>query len=358
MKGIINIKMRENKENTRVIYTDLLRILSICAIILLHVASKNMWAYSVEDRNFKIYTIYSCMTRWGVPIFFMISGSFLLQPEKNITRNKISAYCKRLLVAYIIWSCIYAIWNTVMEKGFSLNALDIGMLKLVIDGPYHFWFMFVMLGLYIVTPYLRKLVATSSKDELRNLLCIWAFFSIVVPVLKTYNFDGNLVNLIERTKMIYCTGYFGYYFLGYYMSKYEVWKRQSVGVYLLFLMSMVLTVSFTFQIESLNGMRNDFWQDNFSPTVVLTAMTLFSIFKNLEDYLNRIFNEKMKHRIVILANASFGVYLIHDLFITLLWKLQIDTMRFNPVLSVPMISIIIIALSFPICVGWQLLRIK
>lgn len=350
--------MKENKYNDRVLYTDVLRVISIFAIILLHVSSKNMWAYSVFDKYFKVYTVYSCLTRWGVPVFFMISGSFLLKPEKEITDKKIKTYCVRLLVAYVIWTWIYAVWNTICAVDFSLDVFDVQeFLKLALNGPYHFWFMFVMFGLYIVTPYLRKVVATSTKDELKKLLYIWGGLSIIVPVMKTYNFIPSLINLIDNIKMVYCTGYFGYYLLGWYLSEYQVKERRNDSFcWLIFFISIVLTICLTFQREFMLGCRDDFWQGNFSPTVVLGAITLFLGFKNLEDYFQKILSIKYKHFLSILANESFGVYLIHDMFITLLWRLEINTMRFNPTLSVPIISALVIVLSFSMCVCWNRIR--
>ena len=77
--------MHSRKKN---ISFDLLRILSAFMVVFLHVSSFDFYNYPVSSFNWKIYNIYDSMVRSSVPLFLMLSGTFLLDKHnKNEEKN-------------------------------------------------------------------------------------------------------------------------------------------------------------------------------------------------------------------------------------------------------------------------------
>lgn len=64
-------------------YLDVLRIVAICAIVLLHVAGSYWYQLSVYTSEWQAINLYDCITRWGVPVFVMISGALFLDPARE-----------------------------------------------------------------------------------------------------------------------------------------------------------------------------------------------------------------------------------------------------------------------------------
>lgn len=84
---------------------------------------------------------------------------------------------------------------------------------------------------------------------------------------------------------------------------------------------------------------NENWMCYTSILVAANAVAVYACFRNLKvtEPLRLIKN---------MANCSMGIYLIHMFWILELWKHNFTTFSFNAVLSVPAISIIVLALSW------------
>ena len=88
---------------------DLLRILACFAVVMAHVIGVPIMQQKALpgtfDYNLCLFLI--GVRRWGVPIFLMITGFFMLDPVKEVTLKKL--YTKntlRILTALIFWSFI------------------------------------------------------------------------------------------------------------------------------------------------------------------------------------------------------------------------------------------------------------
>lgn len=92
----------------RVIWVDQLRIAAMLSVVMLHVLSKGISTMEVNTLEWEIYNAGRCFVKWGVPVFVMISGIFLLQKKRNhCNRNeaKNRAYhrCVNILAVFLWW---------------------------------------------------------------------------------------------------------------------------------------------------------------------------------------------------------------------------------------------------------------
>ncbi len=89
-----------------------------------------------------------------------------------------------------------------------------------------------------------------------------------------------------------------------------------------------------------------------TPNVAAMAVAVFVLFR----YVLGISDERdRRRRMSGVARVSFGIYLVHDLFIMLLRALDITTLSFAPALSVPLLTAVVFLLSF--AVAWLLSKI-
>ena len=77
------IIFRGTKMN-RIVKYDILRVVACFAIVMLHVSNGYWYVVNVDSGDFTVMTIYNTFTRFGVPVFFMLSGMFLLDPAREL----------------------------------------------------------------------------------------------------------------------------------------------------------------------------------------------------------------------------------------------------------------------------------
>lgn len=159
----------------RIIYYDFLRIIAMTAVIALHVSANNWSSVDVHTLQWNAFNFYEGIVRWGVPVFTMISGALFLDNRKEL--NVKTLYSKnilRLVIAFLFWSTIYAIVAN------SISSMSTArFISRVIQGNYHMWFIYMIVGLYILTPFLRKI--TENKKVTGYFLIVTFMFTFFIP---------------------------------------------------------------------------------------------------------------------------------------------------------------------------------
>ena len=88
-------------------------------------------------------------------LFVMVSGIFFLTPQRNVTARKIwSKNVPKMACAYVFWCLIYALYRIHMmdpQPEFTAKLL----LTEWIVQPTHLWYIPMIIGLYILTPFFR-----------------------------------------------------------------------------------------------------------------------------------------------------------------------------------------------------------
>ena len=130
--------------NNRIAYFDAIRAFATIAVIMLHVCAANWYAWPVTASSWITCSAYDSVVRWCVPCFIMISGALFLDKKINLKR----LYSKnifRIVVAFVFWSAIYTFVPSLINNGEN-------KLLTFLEGHYHMWFLFTIIGLYIISP--------------------------------------------------------------------------------------------------------------------------------------------------------------------------------------------------------------
>ena len=176
-----------NAKPARVVYADLVRLIAILMVVLIHSAAPIFSTAAIGSAAFTVSALLDGIAHAGVPLFIMVSGMFLLDEKREVTvRRAIRHYALPLVGLYFFWSFIYATANKVAMPLLLENATISGgivrdFLIGVLTGAYHMWYLPMMVGLYLITPLLRRFVRADNRHLVRWFLLIVLVLRFVLP---------------------------------------------------------------------------------------------------------------------------------------------------------------------------------
>lgn len=323
---------------------DLLRILACFMVIVIHfsclylgdLSHKTLWTLSIT---------YDSFSRSSVPLFFMLSGAFLLVPDKPVTLKVLFKRILRLLIPLLFWEVLYYGRN-LLSDGLSKDTL-LPFIQSIISAQNHFWYIPTLIGLYLLIPVLKQI--TKEKEVCEYFLVIWILFAIfrntlllLAPVIEYHHhYTGNALSVLLNT---FCylelTSYAGYFILGYYLVHHFKKKIPLSLLLLTTFLSALLCAEINFIVSY--HILNTAWagmQNYMSLTTFIEALCLFLIFK---DYVAQItLSERCSSIITWIGACTFGIYLMHPLFTEKLYFLITDA---NAVFMIPVLSLAVFLL--------------
>ena len=343
------------KEKNRDIYIDILRIMATVAVLLIHTAAQYWGDKNIPFITWNVLNVWDAILQWTVPVFIMISGSLYLNRSYNISVKKIySISIFRVVTAYLFWSFIYALYQVHLEGGgFSR------ILALTLDGHYHLWFLYMIVSLYIITPLLKKL----SEEDLKYLLIVSLILCFLIPTIMELKnavkpFIGSEV-LCKALDQIFSPyiifmkylkiDYVAYYILGHFLHEREFKTGELKLLYSLSVVSFIFTPLFS-AIITFFGKQPYGIYGIFTVNMLLESVGVFVFVK--QGCLKHGGSSGKAERIIIfLSGCCFGIYLVHALLLEILQnEFSVDSLCFNPLLSVPIIASFVFMVSLGITV--------
>ena len=136
-------------------------------------------------------------------------------------------------------------------------------------------------------------------------------------------------------------GYGFYFVLGHYLNKTVIRRRSKTILLVLSGIGFVFTFAIHALIARKTGVPCENYYEYHMVNVAFEAIGVFLVFQS-----GKYNREKLNAVVCSLSKQSFGVYLIHPFVLSALAILGLDTLSFHPILSVPVISIVVILISF------------
>lgn len=317
----------------RVFYADWLRILAVYMMILVHVAAGNWSGLSVYSNQWQAHNFYDGLARWCVPVFVMLSGMFLLNPEKELSVHKLyRKHCLRIVTAFFFWSLVYSIIGFWMAKRVGE---DFHFFEQLVAGRYHLWFLYMILGLYLIVPILRVFLSKACKKDIEYFLLLAFVFSSVLWTLVKIPQLQLLKTIYDKMYLQFVVGYTGYFVAGFYFRKYP--PHESLRSLMVFAGALggLVTILGTGYLSMSVGYGVNLLYSYFSPNVVLTSVGIFVLAQGIS----------CRQGPGRLAQDVFGIYLIHDLWNIFFREIGFSTQLFQPWISIPVISLCILICS-------------
>jgi surface polysaccharide O-acyltransferase-like enzyme len=336
--------MKSVSNQTHIIWFDLLRIIAFTMVVIVHASSSYFFNFQNSSEHFW-GNLFGSATRACVPLFVVLSGALLL-PMKLSTTDFVKRRLSRVFFPFVIWSVIYVLLTYFIEKG-SIKGLLTNLAKLPFqysDGGLHLWYLYVLLGLYLIIPIISPWIITASKRDVSIFLGIW-FFSMLVPMLrKVIPLPFGEAPWNSFGSFYYFSGYIGYLVLGYYLFNHLEWSRiKSIGIGLaLFAAGAIFTIVGQQYVYTHSGGFNfQIWSYN-SINVALMVIGVVLAIKNMQ-----VRNTIAERLIIELSNYSFGIFLVHYFIVYRIHEI-IYPLGLSAAITIPVNTVVTIIISYGI----------
>ena len=291
-------------QSNRIYWLDVTRAIAILFVVFTHVHEQ------VGVDSYIIQAIFYDIDRLGVPLFFMLSGALVLPKIVNI--NMWVFYRKRI-PQFIFLLFFYSFLTTFIQKAFSNIPIwqslkesfvfTNGIYPANTGGAHHLWFMYTIIELYLIAPFLGKLLERLSNREI--------LFFLVISIFLTQFKDSLIggfrieVDFIQRLGSDFLGGYLNFFVIGYLL----IYRRINLSLLsslALFLFPILFSLLRELHKSEFIGVFH--WYSS-SLSILLSSVGLLSLIRiAFENTQKSIFIEGI-------SLYSFGIYLSHYIFI-------------------------------------------
>ena len=294
------IKIKKSGRNYGI---DLLRLVSMCMIIILHILGQGGVIQGCKKYSFSYYIAWLMETfaYCSVNVFAQISGYVMV--KSKIAQSKIIILWLNVFYYSTIITLLYK-YIPFLSKLKPISRYDMVLAILLPISSRRYWYFSSYFGMYFFIPFMNKLIHSLEQKEMKNLcLTIIILFTIVNILAPKYcdpfrlNFGYSSIWLISL------------YFIGAYLKLYPI-KLSNKMLLLFYLLSII--IPWVFKLKFISEFLPKFYYDDSlfiqfnSPFILINSIIIVIFFSNL-----KIKNKIFKKFIEITSPLSFSVYLIH-----------------------------------------------
>ena len=329
------------KNNDKFFSFDILKCMAIIMVVLIHIVSGDLYEYGkISQNSWMIANIVNSFSRICVPIFVMVSGFFLLKKDEDLKIFFKKRFAK-IIPKFFVYSIIFFIFAIIFKDVKDSEVLSIFFRKSTYKSIififlqkksyhnffsnffqgkiyYHLWYIYMILSLYLITPFLRKVVAKIDRKSVDYLVYIWIFFIIFIPFLDI---------IFKKNIKIYSPAgqYIGYFLIGYLLAEKPLnikkWK-QTMFFFLVIFSNIFLSFIFT----KSNGKLFDYFYNYHSMGVFVASVLFYNFFVNI--FKVEKVSEGVKKVVKSVGNKTFDIYLIHPIFLFFCEKILKSRMNY------------------------------
>ena len=296
-----------------------IRSLACIAIIILHTVYSAVLLFGSDidaQTNITSMAVVDSMM-WAVPCFIMVTGALLLETERKITYKKLfGKYILRIFAALVIFGMVFRVFDIIMDKEpVNVAAFLKGLYEIFTGTSWsHIWYLYLLIGLYLLLPFYKKVVDNSSAKEIKYLLAVYIIFLSILPMLEIWGINCGFY--------IHVSTIYPFYLFGGYAIYKHIYCPGKAASLVMFIIATLLIIGCTVvrwiydipSMEILWGYASLF--------VIMQAVGFFALLKDVKHTGFRA----VKWLLLKLDECSFGVYLIHMIFVRLILRY----MGFNP----------------------------
>ena len=329
-------------DNSREVWIDWLRVAACFMVFVVHSTEPfylgGDGSLILTETDAFWASFFDSFVRSCVPLF-IIASSYLQFPTHYPTMEFFRRRAVRILVPFLLWTVVYAFrWGEPVEN----------FRNLLLNFNYaagHLWFVYMLLGVYLLMPLLSPWAEKVEKKELQIYLGI-CLFTTMIPLIRDWAAGGATTVIygpsgLPRQALFplwgeaswnaygtfyYFSGFIGYLLLGLYFRKFvgELSWKKTLGIaipcYIAgfaisfggFLRRVYETAEGTFPVGGLVE-KAVWWETtwcNDTIGVVLMAIAWILVFKKIKAE-GRFY----KNVLLPVSKASYGIYLMHLLIL-------------------------------------------
>lgn len=314
----------------RKIYLDYARILATIFVVCTHVlalAKLQMLSGTIE---YKVTEIFNFLFLSCNLLFVMISGALLLPVQGERLRDFFVKRFSKVAIPFVLYYVVYVCAKEGLQclyPSYWLTFLQRILSGAPVEAP-HFWLIYVILGLYILTPFLRYLVQNIPDNVLTGVMVVVFLVNALDTYLPLFGRDAHLSVVVDS--------YVGVFLLGYYIS--ERCSRRAENI---IMAGGVASFGITCYIICCHDCYDSYIYNN-APTMMLFAAALVIGCRRLAMHI------RYEGLIVrLLSRYSFSILLIHwaVLHVAVKQILKVDVMSGGVVGGFLLMSVLTLFLS-------------
>lgn len=309
----------------------LLKVLGSIGVVMVHASIERVGTVDTGQIGWWLADIGNAAGRFGSAVFVMVGGAVLLA---RASEDRPVAFVKdrlaRLLPIVLFWTAFYLIWRQ-WTWG---NLTTAGVAKdLLLGMPfYHLWFVYMLLGLYLMIPALRLLV----RDPRHRTLQYYAL--AVCAALTCLEAAAQTLQQTMHASFLGLSPLFIVYFIGGYLMHRD---RPQAPVAALWLVPVACIAAMAVLVALLHP-KLGAWAfvliySNRAPFAMLLTFCLFL----------GVFRLPREHALVRwaapLGGVTLGIYAIHPFWIDMLKATGWQAMAFDSAWMVPAMAVYILS---------------
>lgn len=315
-------------DSGRVVFLDYLRFIACFMVILVHsiepfyLGGEGTLIRTAGDAAWS--TFLDSALRAAVPLFVMAS-SYLQLPLKYDTWTFFKKRLVRVGIPVLVWSLMYALIPLYgSSEGFDrVGNIRHWLLNFTASAG-HLWFVYMLVGVYLIMPLLSPWIEKATKKEEAAFLGIWAFTTltpfirqIAASVYGTQEIWGE-ASWNEFGTLYYVSGFIGYVVLGHYFRKHVPemsWKKTLAIAVPLWIVGYAVTAGwFWANLPSSYPLEGPIdiavhletsWKFCASG-VMLTTVAYFMVIRKITCT-----GQVYRHIVRPVSDMSYGMYLMH-----------------------------------------------
>lgn len=311
------------KAENRLPMFDELRGIAIICVIAIHTAAHDL-SFITTSVDYWVLVVQTMLCRFAVPSFLIISGFFVSYKEQTSSSTKVKnnmiRRMRRVALPYVIWSSIYFLFFLVTGVQFSRNPAIIFFEKLATGTVvFHLYFLVLIIQMYVLSCFGFMKNGHTGKAVIVFAVAAFLLFSIPSYVITIraalagsgggYYFSAYERSLAPRWLLFFMLGrWMGFYWDEVKKFSSEHRRLLSAGV----CSSAVLCGLDFFCLRLFSGKLH-----LLPPDWMISCLLFGSLFPiwflTLPMRANLILKWLGK-----LGKVSFGVYLLHEPFLSLL----------------------------------------
>jgi len=329
---------RPHAATANIVQLDILRIAATAAVVWLHVSALVVLNTDSTPPQWWAGNIADAASRWCLPIFVMLSGALLLNDPRSFTATEFYARrASRLLLPLAFWTSVYLGYRYFHDH---IGGADLFRDTLRGYPYYHLWFLYMIVGLYAVTPLLKTFVVNSNRATVTMTALMVFLITSIDRTLSLAMLSAHHLKDAPHTFLVLWLRFLPYFLAGYILIKWP--RRISIAL----TMACALISCALLSVVTAYAHQKD-WEDPYfaydylDPIVVFVSLVLFARISSTPVSCSPTTRRSLQS----LASLTFGIYLVHPLWLNALQKVGLSGLTYPAVVCIPLTTVTAFALS-------------
>lgn len=289
-------------------YIDVLTAIAGMAVVILHL-NYCVWAGPDNPAWVSAITIETFFF-WPVPVFFMITGTTLMDYRNRMDTNEFyRRRFRRTVVPWLVWSLIGLAFACFSAQVFGTMPMPALGPRSIFNGiatsayVEYYWFFPALFAMYLSLPLLSSV---SHRDEVFiSLISLGILFNGIMPLLHDL-FNVDAMGAFAPPAV---SGYTVYVLIGYQLSHWNPTRTQRLGIYAAGIVGWLCQLFGTMAVSTGSTVSMVF-KSAFSPFAVAQAVAVYVLVRQADWDALFARMPRLGKSIQVLSSLTFGIYLM------------------------------------------------